>query len=79
MFNAHNKIHRPYGAYNKGRTLCGCFSPALSGEQDDCGMWMERGARERRGGNKGGSIRIRKRSERGTEGQETEQKYIAGG
>ena len=44
--NVYDVTYRPYGAQKEGRSEGGCFSPALSGEQDDCGRWKKRETRE---------------------------------
>jgi hypothetical protein len=44
--NAYDTTYRPYGEQREGRPGGGCFSLALSGEQDDCGRWKERETRE---------------------------------
>ena len=70
--NAYDRTYRPYAAYKEGRPGGGCYSPALRGEQDDCGRWKERGASEgeRRRREYGDSIRIWRRHERGIEDQD---------
>jgi hypothetical protein len=44
--NAHDIIHRPYGAQKEGRSGCRCCSPALRGKQDKCGRKREKGTWE---------------------------------